>query len=303
MVSSTKSVALQNKPVARPDRSFYHNNKAFGRFGMRWFTPQHMERTHIHGHVELNWLSAGSMDYSFDGRKVVIPPERIVLFWAGIPHQTTAIDFGTANESRQCNIYLPLDAFLHMPHVGALHEAILGGGVICLSQDAAGPGALARWYKDYRTGDPERQDIMKVEIAAMLRRAVLIGWEELLPPWIETTQMAKRQASSVRYVVAMVRHILENLSEPLSAQDISRVVGLHPNYALNLFTQVMNVPVKKFVVRMRLVRARALMFESNLSIANVAFQSGFSSLSQFYEHFRNAYGITPREMRTSLVRN
>ena len=72
----------------------------------------------------------------------------------------------------------------------------------------------------------------------------------------------------------MVRHILENLAEPLAAEDVARVVGLHPNYALNLFTSVMHVPIHKFVIRMRLIRARALLFEGNLSIENVAFQSG-----------------------------
>jgi transcriptional regulator GlxA family with amidase domain len=94
---------------------------------------------------------------------------------------------------------------------------------------------------------------------------------------------------------------MEHLEEPLSAEDVARVVGLHPNYALNLFTDVMRVSVRKFVVRMRLIRARTLLFEGNLSIANVAFQSGFTSLSQFYEHFRAAYGITPREMRQNLI--
>jgi transcriptional regulator GlxA family with amidase domain len=53
---------------------------------------------------------------------------------------------------------------------------------------------------------------------------------------------------------------------------------------------------------MRLIRARSLLFEGNLSIANVAFQSGFASQSQFYAHFRSAYGITPREMRQNLIK-
>jgi transcriptional regulator GlxA family with amidase domain len=61
----------------------------------------------------------------------------------------------------------------------------------------------------------------------------------------------------------------------------------------------MNVSIHKFVVRMRLIRARSLLFEGSLSIENVAFQSGFSALSQFYEQFRNAYGITPRQMRAN----
>ena len=96
--------------------------------------------------------------------------------------------------------------------------------------------------------------------------------------------------SPLRYVVAMIRHILENLSEPLRAEDVAKVVGLHPNYALNLFTEVMHVPLHKFVVRMRLIRARSLLFEGSLSIENVAFESGFTALSQFYVQFRNAYG-------------
>ena len=136
----------------------------------------------------------------------------------------------------------------------------------------------------------------------MLRRAVLTGWDELLPAWIEPAGGAARAATPLRYVVAMVRHILENLNDPLRAEDVARVVGLHPNYALNLFTDVMRVPMHKFVVRMRLIRARYLLFEGSRSIENVAYESGFSALSQFYVQFRNAYGITPRQMRAHYLR-
>jgi transcriptional regulator GlxA family with amidase domain len=62
----------------------------------------------------------------------------------------------------------------------------------------------------------------------------------------------------------------------------------------------MRVPLRRFIIRMRLIRARALLFEGNLSIANVAFHSGFTSLSQFYAQFRVAYDLTPLEMRLKL---
>jgi len=286
-------------PVPRPDRQFYAKTNAFGRFGIRWFDPQLMEREHFHGHIEMNWLTSGSMHYLVDGKPVEVPARRLVLFWAGIPHRTTSIDRGPAGDSRQCNIYLPLDAFLHMPRLGRLTETMMGGGMIALPLGSIGDETLERWYNDYRRGDAERGDILRSEIALMLRRASVDGWDELLSPWIEAVQPATRGATPLRYVVAMVRHILENLAEPLSADDIARVVGLHPNYALNLFTSVMNVSVHRFVTRMRLIRARGLLFEGDLSIENVAFQSGFSSLSQFYDHFRHAYGITPRKMRTT----
>ena len=290
-------------PVPRPDRKFYSSNSAFGRFGMRWFTPQIMPEAHFHGHIELNWLTEGSMDYRIDGRPLTVPSEQLVMFWAGIPHQTVSLDQGPNMDSRQCNVYLPLDSFLHMPNLGRLTETMMGGGVVALQPGTLGADTLERWYQDYRSGDAERTDILKEEIGLMLRRAARLGCDMLMEPWIESDGASPSRAQvPLRYVVAMIRHILEHLKEPLRGEDIAEVVGLHPNYALNLFTDVMRVPLHRFVVRMRLIRARALLFEGTLSIENVAFESGFSALSQFYVQFRNAYGLTPREMRAHFAR-
>ncbi len=33
----------------------------------------------------------------------------------------------------------------------------------------------------------------------------------------------------------------------------------------------------------------------------VAFQAGFVSQTQFYEHFRKAYGMTPSQMRKDTI--
>jgi AraC-like DNA-binding protein len=289
-------------PVPRPDRRFYAQTQAFGRFGIRWFDPQIMPDPHFHGHIELNWLTDGSMDYLFDGRTTTVPSRRLVMFWAGVPHRTVSVDRGSAGCARQCNVYLPLDTFLHMPRLSQLTGAMMGGGIIALSPETISEDTLSRWYQDYRSGDAERADILKEEIALMLRRAEATGWDAVLEPWIDTPAPATRSAKPLRYVVAMLRHILENLSEPLRAEDVARIVGLHPNYALNLFTEVMHVPMHKFVMRMRLIRARHLLFEGNLSIENVAFSSGFASLSQFYAQFRDAYGLTPRQMRAHYLR-
>jgi AraC family transcriptional regulator, melibiose operon regulatory protein len=300
--SSGKEVKKAAAPVPRPDRNFYAQTKAFGRFGIRWFDPTIMPEPHFHGHIELNWLTDGAMDYVFDNGSAIIPSRRLIMFWAGIPHQTVALDRGSRNDSRQCNVYLPLDTFLHMPKLGRLTETMMGGGIVALSPETIGEDTLLRWYQDYRSGDAERADILKEEISLMLRRAAVTGWDEILQPWIEPDVSAPRQATPLRYVVAMLRHILENLDLPLRAEDVAKVVGLHPNYALNLFTDVMRVPMHKFVVRMRLIRARHLLFEGNLSIENVAYRSGFPSLSQFYVQFRTAYGLTPRQMRAHYLR-
>jgi AraC-like DNA-binding protein len=288
------------RPTPRPDRSFYSSGKAFGRFGIRSFAPQIMPYAHTHGHIEFNWLTRGTMDYVFDGGPVTVGADRLVAFWAGIPHQTIGLSPDTLM-GRQLNIYLPMDAFLEMPQLGRLTETLMGGGVIQLNPDCIGLETLDRWHQDYRSGNALRTDIVRSEIGTMFRRAAITGWDTLLPAWVETAGTRTRTGSPVRYVVRMVRHIVENITDPLSAEDIARVVGLHPNYATNLFTKVMHISVQKFVTRMRLIRARSLLFDGSLSVANVAFQAGFVSQTQFYEHFRKAYGMTPSQMRRDTI--
>ena len=285
------------RPAPRADRSFYASGKAFGRFGIRSFQPQVMAEPHSHGHIELNWLTTGSIGYSFDGRPVAVPAGRLVAFWAGIPHQALTL---SPDAGRQVNIYLPMDAFLHMPRLGQLTETLMGGGVIQMHADAAGLDMVDRWHQDYRSGNAQRSDLVMIELGTMFRRAALLGWETLLPAWIEPSPIQSRAVPPVHYVVRMVRHIVENLNEPLATQTVADVVGLHPNYASNLFSKVMRIPMQKFVVRMRLIKARSLLFEGRLSIANIGYQSGFASQSQFYEHFRKAYGTTPSQMRSSI---
>ena len=56
--------------------------------------------------------------------------------------------------------------------------------------------------------------------------------------------------------------------------DVAAVTGLHETYALSLFTSVMRMPMRRFIIRMRLMRARALLTEGNATVASVALRGG-----------------------------
>ena len=105
----------------------------------------------------------------------------------------------------------------------------------------------------------------------------------------------------MQHVVKMVRFVLENLTEPLVNSDVTRITGLHENYALSLFSRTMRVSLKRFIIQMRLIRARAALIESSLPITTVATDAGFASISQFYSHFKASYGLAPNALRQAYV--
>lgn len=284
------------------ERHFYSTKRAFGRFGIRIFDPVVMSQPHWHGHIEANFANDFEMEYLVDGQTLTLPANRLVVFWAGVPHQLTRVRQVGQGPFKLCNIYLPLDAFLMMNHIAGLQVALLGGGMIVLPEALCSADQLRRWYADYRSGDFERAEVVKMELNALFRRAALEQPSFLRLPQHEVGGDRALSSAHIRHVIAMVRHVLENLEKPLRNGDITAVTGLHENYALSLFTRIMQVPLKQFVIRMRLMRARALLVESSMAIATVVESSGFSSVSQFYHQFREAYGLSPNALREQYMR-
>jgi AraC family transcriptional regulator, melibiose operon regulatory protein len=295
-----KTLAPKPLPTA-PERRFYSRSKAFGRLGLRIFTPAVMPKPHWHGHVEANLISHGRMIYLVDGERIVVEPDQLLIFWAGVPHQLVAVEQLSAAEPELCNIYLPLDTFLMMPHIPDLQVVLLTGGMVLVPGELCDVLQVKRWYGDYRAHNAERLDVMTMEINALLRRVSLAPFDCLRQPWRDDTSKPGLATPHVRHVVAMVRHIIDNLQDPLRNEDVTKVTGLHTNYALSLFTRTMNISLKQFIIRMRLLRARGLLLEQDAAISTIAIESGFGSVSQFYAHFAAAYGTSPQQLRDSYL--
>jgi AraC family transcriptional regulator, melibiose operon regulatory protein len=283
------------------ERHFYSANRAFGRFGIRIFDPQVMAKPHWHGHIEANFALPHSMDYDVDNEAIHVPEGRLTIFWAGVPHRLNSVTPSGNQPPKLCNIYLPLDAFLMMNHIMPMQVALLGGGMLVLPPDLCGEDLVRRWYADYRSGDFERTEVLKMELNALFRRAFIQEPTFLRQPRNDAHGDRALSSAHIRHVIAMVRLVLENLDKPLRNADVTKVTGLHENYALSIFTRIMQVPLKQFILRMRLMRARALLVESALAIASVAEASGFTSLSQFYHQFKAAYDTSPNAVRSNYL--
>lgn len=66
-----------------------------------------------------------------------------------------------------------------------------------------------------------------------------------------------------------------------------------------VFRQNLNTTPTAYINQLRLRYARELLLKTNLSILEVSLEAGYENLSHFYHLFREAFGISPGNLRRS----
>lgn len=66
---------------------------------------------------------------------------------------------------------------------------------------------------------------------------------------------------------------------------------------MTLFRQHYGMTLGTYLTRLRVCQAQYLLVSTNGDVSRIAFETGFGSLSRFYEAFKAISGQTPRQYR------
>jgi AraC family transcriptional regulator len=79
---------------------------------------------------------------------------------------------------------------------------------------------------------------------------------------------------------------------------MAAIARLSPNYFAWQFKRATGLPPHQYVLDRRVERAKQfLQTGSDISLAEVAAEAGFSDQSQFSHHFKRLIGVTPGQFR------
>src|SRR5262245_59901576 len=93
------------------------------------------------------------------------------------------------------------------------------------------------------------------------------------------------------------RFIEQHSTEELSLRKVAKMVGISANHLSEKFKQVTGVNFVEYVARTRFQEACRLLHEGDLRISDIAFATGFQSLSQFNRVFKRFSGKSPTQYR------
>lgn len=86
-------------------------------------------------------------------------------------------------------------------------------------------------------------------------------------------------------------------AQPLDLEDLARTAGLSKYHFHRLFTATYGVTPAAYLSRRRIERAQDLLRATNLTVTEVCYAVGFSSLGSFSARFRAVVGEGPREFQ------
>jgi len=242
--------------------------------------PQRMLRPDRHDEIEINFVDQGGLIYLLGGQRITVQPRTVVMFWGAIPHEV--IHFSDVTYYYVTTV--PFNLFLQWnPPEALLTRLILGE----LLSEAAGSrirddGLLfQQWSQDLENPNP--------------RFAMVTA-----PP--AENDSAKRpsgfdSSTSLGKAELMACFIARNYQTRIQIKDIAEVVELHPDYASTLFRQTFGTTLTSLITKHRVAEAQRRLLTTDESITNIAFESGFDSLTRFNRAFKEMAGVTPREYR------
>lgn len=115
---------------------------------------------------------------------------------------------------------------------------------------------------------------------------------------LEPRKPSAAEESDENYIIRQVKSIVEaNLHEEINLKKIAGQVHMNHQYLSTLFRNVTGISFSKYVIRLRIEKAKRLLKETNLKVYEIASLCGYVSTKQFTNLFKQVSGNTPSEFR------
>ncbi|GAC1360705.1 MAG: AraC family transcriptional regulator [Ktedonobacteraceae bacterium] len=98
--------------------------------------------------------------------------------------------------------------------------------------------------------------------------------------------------------VERVIHVMHtHLHDVLTLEDLASVACLSPFHFHRVFCRLIGIPPGEFLSALRFQMARRLLLTTPLSVTDICFEVGYTSIGSFTSRFTHLVGLSPRLLR------
>jgi AraC family transcriptional regulator len=242
-----------------------------------------------HGDVAIAAVVAGSFTYSTDSGRSLLHPGAVLLGNSGTCFEC-AHDHGTGD---RCV------SFQLSPEYFAEISATAAG-----SSRYRFPAAMLPVAKHVTPAIVRLESMAYGDLPLRIEEAVASLTATVIAAVSgHIASRGRTSARDERRVAEVVRYMEQYATEPLDLDRLAKVAFLSKYHFLRTFRRTIGVSPYQFLLTLRMRRAALRLIGSSASIASIGFESGFGDLSTFNGHFRELFGMSPRDYRGRSLSN
>ncbi len=131
----------------------------------------------------------------------------------------------------------------------------------------------------------------------LFRLALLQLFVEIFAKKLEQAAPAPENADARERLRAFLTTAPPDMLAEMSFDELARIARCTPRHLSRIFYELMGMSFSDKRAEIRLVRARELLATSKSKVVEVAFESGYKSLSLFNQMFTRRFGLSPGKWR------
>ena len=170
----------------------------------------------------------------------------------------------------------------HVPYLAGLEDALIRQIAWTLLEELQAPSAAGR---------------VLAETLAMALTARLVQVCASPSSTQENTLEVKRGLDDAR-LSRVLEFMASHIEEEIGIDDLAAVACVSPFHFIRMFRSRVGMPPSRYLSRMRLEHAKALLTARQRAISEIAFACCFSSQANFTRAFRRSTGLTPGSYRS-----
>lgn len=156
-------------------------------------------------------------------------------------------------------------------------------------------GAEAYVYKPFDLNELDLHVRNFIEVRKKLKESVVTGRSLNL----EKLKFQDKDKEFIEKVSIIISENIEN--ESFNNEELAKLLGMSKSLVYLKLKKLLNMSGSDYIQSLRFKKAIELMADSNLNIADISYEVGFSDPNYFSKAFKKAHKKTPSEFRKELL--
>ncbi|GAA4785287.1 AraC family transcriptional regulator [Olivibacter ginsenosidimutans] len=259
----------------------------------RNFQPYHHNPWHYHPECEITYIFKGRGILFVGDKMMEYGNDELVMMGPNLPHEwrsrhvMNTPDLYSESVSIHFNQFFLGDAFYQLAEVAALKDFLAQSVRGIKISDQAVKATLKQIFDEllHTDGIPKIYKLLEV-----LHVMAVCNDRQYLSSNSFVDSIDQSNNHRINQVYA---YVMKHFTKAISIADVAAVINMTPTSFCRFFKDRTHKSFIRYLNEIRVGYACRLLLEGQLSISQVAYESGFGNLSNFNKQFRAIKGINP----------